>query len=307
MKTVCSLLLLLTSALFMNPIAHAEQCQTLFAGQSIEVGSVCVENDADNVYVTYTTAGDWEMSELHLFVGTDFSQLPTNKKGNPQIGHFPFVASNVGHSYTFTLPLADLAATCSSNFAIAAHAVVGNGISTETAWGEGDRITSQGSWATWFAYQATCPDNDDDEPLTCSNTETGFALGQDTFNSLNVGNANRWGWQLTVVNNESGSTPIYAGAGQNNINNGDYVGDLQYYYSNGTFLATFNAASGYAWNATHLYADDVIVATTAPGQFGNQESFVSPSATSHYVVSIMPADAQLIYVVAHAEVCYIAE
>jgi hypothetical protein len=53
--------------------AHTEsepQVQTLYAGQTIDVGDVEVWNDGDNLYVTYViTDLDWVITGTHLYVG----------------------------------------------------------------------------------------------------------------------------------------------------------------------------------------------------------------------------------------------
>lgn len=301
MKKLVSLFLFLL-CLFAIPQANAEQCQTLYAGQTLDVGTVCVDNDDTDVTVTFTTTGAWTLGEMHLFVGTDFGDIPTTKSGNPKIGLFPYSATTTSQSYSFTIPFSELDTTCDTTLVIAAHAVVSNGDTTETAWGAGNRFTPRGSWATWFSYFAPC-DNGGDSGDDCTRTETGFAFGQATLIDV-VGGSNRWGWQLTLQDGDSGSTPIYAAAGNNVIANGDLAGELQYSYSNGVLLADFFAYAGFAWNATHLYADDVMITTTAPGQFGNTQEFATPQTLVPYQLAIDPSSAQTIYVVAHAEVCY---
>ncbi len=42
--------------------------------------------------VTYHTTGVWELTELHLHMACDANDLPQNKSGNPQIGHFSYTA-----------------------------------------------------------------------------------------------------------------------------------------------------------------------------------------------------------------------
>ncbi|MBE9510228.1 MAG: hypothetical protein IMY71_05055 [Bacteroidetes bacterium] len=104
----------------------------LIAGQYINVGTVLYSDDGVNLEVQYVTSDGWSLSELHLYVGPE-EGIPTNKKGNPVIGHFPYSEESlpdVTTSYTFTVPLGD-----DECYAVAAHAVVydvhGN---VETAW-----------------------------------------------------------------------------------------------------------------------------------------------------------------------------
>lgn len=128
----------------------------LLAGQYINVGTVTVANDAETLFVTYTITGDWIIGEIHLYVGTE-EEVPANKKGNPQVGHFPTQEyfDPMVTTVTYEFPLSGLG-DC---FMVAAHAVVykvvdGQTIDKQTAWGEGARFVDKGNWATYFEY---CP------------------------------------------------------------------------------------------------------------------------------------------------------
>jgi len=63
---------------------------TLYAGQTIDVGTVTVQNDETNLEITFETTGDWYMTQTHLAISTSFSGIPQNKGGNPQVGKFPY-------------------------------------------------------------------------------------------------------------------------------------------------------------------------------------------------------------------------
>ncbi len=131
------------------------------AGQNKVAGTVEVGNDADSVYVTYSTTGPWRMRMLHLYVGK-CSTLPINKSGNPVPGQFPFKKSFGSYSattYTFSFPKS-MFDDC---FCVAAHAEVAhaNGSNAETAWGEGTRFVAKGNWGMYFsACKQDCPPND---------------------------------------------------------------------------------------------------------------------------------------------------
>lgn len=126
----------------------------LIAGQHINVGTVEVTNNANTVSITYTTTGDWMISEAHLYAGTQ-EGLPVNKKGNPQVGHFPIQGTfnPMVQTITYEVPLSELDAC----FIIAAHAVVvkvvdGHIVDRQTAWGEGLPMVDKGNWAMYFNY-----------------------------------------------------------------------------------------------------------------------------------------------------------
>lgn len=96
----------------------------LCAGQNMDVGTVSVWNNDDNLYVKYETTGDWVMTETHLEVVTTDDWFPVTKTGNPKVGHFtwseehdPWVTE-----YTYTIDLGDWG-PCTDLY-IAAHAVV---------------------------------------------------------------------------------------------------------------------------------------------------------------------------------------
>jgi len=76
--------------------------QTLFAGQTINAGTVSyddIDTDNDNqedaLQITYSTTGGWELTEVHFFIGSSLSEMPTTKSGNPQIGLFPYSSGNI--------------------------------------------------------------------------------------------------------------------------------------------------------------------------------------------------------------------
>jgi len=131
---------------------------TLYAGQSIEVGTLTVSNDADNVYVTYNTTGDWWLKETHLFVG-NYADLPLNNGNNPVIGSFPYHGEHgLVQTYSFTIPIDEAWGNC---FTVAAHASVvrkdqsGAVVQSETAFGCGnDSSAFPGN--RWGCYNQYC-------------------------------------------------------------------------------------------------------------------------------------------------------
>ncbi len=290
--------------------AHAAPiCAPLYAAQTINAGSVCVDNDTQFISITYTASGGWTLQDVHLFVGASLAEMPQTKTGNPKIGNFTYTDSAGGAgSYTFKLPQGDFAVTCGAVLTLAAHADLSltgadGSVRSETGWAAGQRMVAKGNWATFFSYTVQCVA----PPTVCKHTETAFAFGDQTFEDIGLLNDKRWGWQLTASAGVAGSTPIYAGAAQNDISKGTHVGTLYYLYGDGVLHVTYNVFSGsYSMLATHLYAGDVNVKTSAPGKYGNQHSPL-PAGTTSDSYDIVVADANgdgKIYVVAHAEVCF---
>jgi hypothetical protein len=144
----------------MNTAADASNnCVALIAGQSIDVGTVCIEDTGDQVSITYTVNNGWTLSEAHLWIGESLDDMPKTQNGNPKIGHFPYHSGDIGSetSYSFY----DDISPCNQMFYMAAHAGVqrdnGDGTyQTETAWGSGPRIVEKGNWATYFTVEQTC-------------------------------------------------------------------------------------------------------------------------------------------------------
>ena len=57
------------------------ECFTLYAGQTIEAGTVCVTVDGDDLEITYTTDGGWVLLQAKTWVGEDLEDLPDTKGG----------------------------------------------------------------------------------------------------------------------------------------------------------------------------------------------------------------------------------
>lgn len=103
----------------------------LLAGQTINVGKVIYSNDGTNLYVTYLVNSPWVLTEVHFYAGT-LNGLPRNKTAI-QIGHFPYDMDDLAGNQLI-IPLADLDSD-GGVLTLAAHAVVVNGDTNETAWG----------------------------------------------------------------------------------------------------------------------------------------------------------------------------
>ena len=92
-----AVLALIVLAIGLTPIPGQAQAScgqitetALMAGQSIPVGSVVVENDAQYLYVTYQTDGNWLITETHLDIATRPEDLKQTSKGNAVPGQFAY-------------------------------------------------------------------------------------------------------------------------------------------------------------------------------------------------------------------------
>lgn len=120
----------------------------LVAGQNTVIGTVVVSNDVNFLYVTYTTTGDWTLSDLHLFV------LDSEPMERLVPGDAPYKVEKLPNgtkTYTFSIPFSeDL--VCGSSIWIQAHAAVGR----ETAYGGTIVDPRTGAWYGKIFYQIEC-------------------------------------------------------------------------------------------------------------------------------------------------------
>lgn len=313
-------------------------CQTLYAGQTIEAGTVCIEmvdtsgdgyNDA--MRVTYETAAGWQLTEAHLWIGDEISQMPQTRQGNPKIGNFPYNSGDItgATTYHFDDPICCLGFDCvmeTKKFYIAAHAslraVDANGNptgQTETGWMDGDRFVIKGMWGTYFTTTVTCKTPQQTSPIC----ETAFAYDPDNStcfldideNGDDKGDFNRWGWTNKVQLGGASTSfiPIYAGAGQCDITKGTLVGQLKICVNGQTVQAGYLMTEGspYTMNEIQTYIGKEILPrdknnefTVAPGQYSFINDELKAVTTASTRIFEFAAEVTEVYVVAHAVVCY---
>ncbi|NUQ72653.1 MAG: hypothetical protein HUU21_03780 [Polyangiaceae bacterium] len=104
----------------------ASQCWDLAQGpKNNDYGDVCIANDADNIYVTYTADASCPLTEVHVCVDT--SDFPWTPPG--QCAYNAEFNDNPQTSYTVTIPLSDFPeAVCGeTDFFVQAHAALACG------------------------------------------------------------------------------------------------------------------------------------------------------------------------------------
>ncbi len=167
---VVGTLLMLTALVFTSNVSACWQTTDLFAGQDFEnpAGIVTASIEGDILRVVYDTKEtDWTITNTHLWVGDDLDDLPRNKKGNLQVGHFPYDPKSDecivnGINYVlYNVPIPEDTNEDGMIY-IVAHAVVGywDGCEwkEETAWGDTNengipnQIPGVNNWALYFPF-----------------------------------------------------------------------------------------------------------------------------------------------------------
>jgi hypothetical protein len=294
---------------------------TLWAGQTINGGALTVSNDADSLYVTYSTS--FSFGTLHLWVGTDMTLLPVNGQGVPIPGHFPYAQdTNGGTEYTFSIPLGSIpyladasGKLCDKSISVVAHAEVTINGEHETAWGgneaaPGPQIPGSGRWAYYGTYQVACCATP--PPPATQKLGTGFAKGTYIFTTDPKSNPerlaslkltkNRWGWAINVTAEGTTTHDVWVGAGLNNTTKALKVGTVTITNSAGSLTVTYNLTGSYVMEEAHIYANDFKPSTIAPGQYGHTAYFDPFANTYSYTTTATDTNGDGIWVIAHAVV-----
>jgi hypothetical protein len=287
----------------------------LIAGQEMDAGDVSATISGSDLCIEFAVADGWELVETHLWVGDYLSGMPQTRKGNPQVGHFPYASGDITGETTWTacIPLVELGDDpCDLNLVIAAHAAVrlplGNDeYQTETGWADGDRMVNRGNWATYYNILISC--SNPEGPVDEINCETAFAFGDEyasCFSEIDE-TINRWGWSNGPLGAGTYTFDIYAGAGQCDLSKGDIVGHLTVDYDGSSAVVTYQMYGEFVMDEVHLYVGNGVLPldgngeqTVAPGQYPEVWDELGGVDTYSITVEGLSGD---IYVVAHAVVC----
>lgn len=262
-----------------------------YTNQTFNPGTVTVGNDAEYLYVTYNTT--LPMTEIRLYVGQHdpdpnpyFNEVLPDNVIHYFKKHFQFQDDGPTTSKLFTIPLTDVQSD-DGCFMIISHAAV-----------NGHYVTGSEGFKSYGWYFDYCLE-ECEEP----ECETAFAYGDEyatCFLDIPAIKNNRWGWTNGPIDEGTYSWPIYAGAGQCNIENGTLVGTLDVDYSDGSCTVTYNMDGDFTLEETHLFVGDDFLPkkknkyTTAPGRFPY-------SGESTYTIDV--SDFDDVYIVAHSVVC----
>ncbi|GGW86939.1 hypothetical protein GCM10008086_14220 [Salegentibacter mishustinae] len=136
--------------------------------------------------------------------------------------------------------------------------------------------------------------------------ETAFRFGDISFiNDLNF-NSNRWGW-ADYFDGANGTyvQTLYAGAGQENLNNATNVGSVEVTVTDNNVKVVINLANGVSINTSHIYYSEYSPTKSAPGQYGNTDE--NPASGKEYIFDRTDNESGSFFIIVHADVCGVDE
>ena len=147
----------------LSPVCPDEE-HTIFADETIEVGTAVVGNTPDDFYINIDINNDWYFSILHIFART--SPVPLDRRRNPDLRRFPYIYifPDPVNTFAFSVDLGSLNVDCAEILRLAVHFVMvqldgaGNVIDTKEGWMFGDHTypPPSTSWGWWDAYEVCC-------------------------------------------------------------------------------------------------------------------------------------------------------
>jgi len=143
---------------------------------------------------------------------------------------------------------------------------------------------------------------------------TAFAKAEDNVSSCFINDGfRRWGWSIGPLTPGEYSFPIYAGAGQCDIEKGALAGTLNVNFDGvgNTVDVAYVANNGFEFTETHLYIGDTSYpmmkkgkkpkATVAPGKYPYQHANPVDRKNDEYTITDITENK--IYIIAHAVTC----
>ena len=140
----------------------------LIAAQNYVAGSVTIERDNENLFITYTATGEWSITETHISIGDcNEVEIPNTGSDNPKIGNFEYAGNHDNEqTVVYTINLSEL--NISDMYCLAAHAVVVGDNGAETAWAEGLDFGGN-SWAMYVEnYLSDCILDSEEICISCT-------------------------------------------------------------------------------------------------------------------------------------------
>lgn len=232
----------------------------LWAGQNIYMGEI---------YVTFVDGEiiiDWngiDYTEFH--VGT-YSYIPSSR---------PAPGRMVDNGYELNV-----------EFVLVIHAALPSG---ETAYAGERNFEGRGAWFYYIPLVVVERPVVDADPVFVAfhavwGSETVFAVGNSTLIDLGLTNS-RWGWTNGPLEVGTYRFELYAGAAQNNLSKGTYLGDLVVVWNGTEVTFTLELNDGVEFTEVHIHVDYLQLDALQPGQFGWT---LEETVTDGWTVSLLP-------------------
>lgn len=146
-------------------------------------------------------------------------------------------------------------------------------------------------------------DLDDPDYGDGETTETAFAYNEESSECFLTLGFSRWGWTIELTNTPGAvyNYPIYAGAGQCDLEKGTLVGNLHVeILTNDQAVVTYQMGQGYTLDETQLYVGVEKLpmngpnSTVAPGQYPYKNGSLNGASSDSYTISIPEGNFHLI-------------
>ncbi|MDN3641650.1 hypothetical protein QWY87_02985 [Lutimonas halocynthiae] len=120
---------------------------------------------------------------------------------------------------------------------------------------------------------------------------------------------NRWGWAINIPDGHNNATygfnfELWSGAGKNDTNKGTLVGNVNVKrIDDSGLIVTYSVFEGYSIKEIHIYANDAVPTTIAPGQFGFTREFDPGVETFSKEFVAEDKDGDGVWLIPHAVIC----
>lgn len=137
------------------------------------------------------------------------------------------------------------------------------------------------------------------DDVTYSGSETAWAVGDIPFSDLGI---TRWGWVITYTGGTV-TTPLYAGAAQNDLTKGTLVGNVTIEpWGTTGFKVTYAMDAPYALTEAHLYVGTLKPTAANPGGFQYKVDGLDNVGEHSFIVDLAPPDQGPFYLAIHGTV-----
>ena len=199
-----------------------DSTHTIWAGQHIDAGTIIFSTDGDMIYIDIDAEGI--LVDVHISIYDDMADVPVTAPPPGQMQYQYHPGSDTFHFET------EWEVEYMDDIYILVHVALGENtgdvdVDGETGWG-GENPGEGPRWWFYMDHVFTgywdCPDDPGPDPEPECDCETAYAFFDDDSIPFNE-EGKPWGWYAEFM---TGTFPLYAGAGQNDINKGTMVGEL---------------------------------------------------------------------------------